>query len=1146
MPRRCRDETGGRTRWTRKDNLDVVRCFVRATRHHHRPRGYGKRMLEEWIQLRPDRVVSAVQLTGQLRFIRKGGKVSELEELELRRQIEAEDPLGDASDTVEAFGIGIETDGNQGRDGSDDPGELIACSTEVLSMPAVASASAQSMPQASVNLSRVGALAAASGSDGDEYTPLVLSGGCSGASGGACSLDLDRNVAPRSVLDGGVPVSSSDTGTQDSDGTMPSTSDHDDNADQQLTDEFLSLYADARHIPLESRKRIHPPYNIPNKRLHSVTAKVNKVIGAALPSLSTDLQEDPITTLNHVVFAGATLVLNRIASKPPTDRRHGAAQSGTPPWEKRLQGKVKSLRADISRLTSFIRSDNPRLYKTYQLTTLQDAQHLLEVRKMELLAISARLRRYREQDRRRRDNHLFSTNERDFYRRLEESETPRPCVTEHPSTEDTEDFWAGIFTCDGAFREPEWLEQLRVVNNHIEPQENAAVSIELLRSAIAGMANWKAPGRDGIHLLWWKKFTSTHPLLVTAFQSVLDGGLELPCWFSYGITTLLYKKGSQQDPANYRPITCLPTIAKVLSAIITRIMRDHISANDILSDAQTGCTPNRGGCCDQLLLDGMILQEVREKHRNLAVGWLDFRKAFDSVAHGWLVEVLRLYKFSPVIISYFQHVTSQWRTQLKLMAPDGASSLSRPIRIAKGIFQGDSASPLLFCLAINPISQELQRSGLGYKCGSGLNRLVVSHLLYMDDMKVFAPSSSTLASLINRVEIMAEDIGLKLNPAKCAVLELQRGRASDGMSVDTLRGSIIDDLGDREYKYLGIPEGAVLASSATKSAVRDEFRRRVVLLLGTSLNAINLVKGINTYAIPVVLYSLVVLGWTAAEIAALDRMVRVLLTRHKMHHPKSSTIRLYLPRDMGGRGLLSVEQMLRRSLVRIGQYLISRPDVPLLAMLRQYHDDRPPSKSITKRATAILAELGLSLESASRDAVAQAMHRMAAQELSARPLQGRYWQRLEESGADVPLSLAWLKSSTLQPGMEGFIIAVQEQMVATRNFAANVASSGATLSPMCRMCESAVETVDHILSSCPVLATTQYIARHNRVVRLVHWALCRRYDMPNTSISPRHHAIGAARTSEKVTILWETPIPTDRSVKSNRPDLVVRCKTGEV
>ena len=67
---------------------------------------------------------------------------------------------------------------------------------------------------------------------------------------------------------------------------------------------------------------------------------------------------------------------------------------------------------------------------------------------------------------------------------------------------------------------------------------------------------------------------------------------------------------------------------------------------------------------------------------------------------------------------------------------------SQPIQIRRGIFQGDSLSPLLFCIALIPLTNELNRADCGYQV-HGTERKI-SHLLYMDDLKLLARNENEL------------------------------------------------------------------------------------------------------------------------------------------------------------------------------------------------------------------------------------------------------------------------------------------------------------------------------------------------------------------------------------------------------------------
>ena len=66
----------------------------------------------------------------------------------------------------------------------------------------------------------------------------------------------------------------------------------------------------------------------------------------------------------------------------------------------------------------------------------------------------------------------------------------------------------------------------------------------------------------------------------------------------------------------------------------------------------------------------------------------------------------------------------------------------QPIQIRRGIFQGDSLSPLLFCIALIPLKNELNRADCGYQV-HGTERKI-SHLLCMDDLKLLGRNQNDL------------------------------------------------------------------------------------------------------------------------------------------------------------------------------------------------------------------------------------------------------------------------------------------------------------------------------------------------------------------------------------------------------------------
>jgi hypothetical protein len=106
---------------------------------------------------------------------------------------------------------------------------------------------------------------------------------------------------------------------------------------------------------------------------------------------------------------------------------------------------------------------------------------------------------------------------------------------------------------------------------------------------------------------------------------------------------------------------------------------------------------------------------------------------------------------------------------------------SRLIKINRGIFQGDSLSPHLFCIALIPLTHELNRSKCGYQV-YGTERKI-NHLLCMDDLKLIGRSEEELRNEIKTVQTFSNDIKMKFGSEKCAKISLKSGtvyRKHDG------------------------------------------------------------------------------------------------------------------------------------------------------------------------------------------------------------------------------------------------------------------------------------------------------------------------------------------------------------------------------
>ena len=278
-----------------------------------------------------------------------------------------------------------------------------------------------------------------------------------------------------------------------------------------------------------------------------------------------------------------------------------------------------------------------------------------------------------------------------------------------------------------------------------------------------------------------------------------------------------------------------------------------------------------------------------------------------------------MYRFNEKVIRFIETSMNNWNTTKKLYYNDGCI-ITDPIKIKRGIFQGDSFSPLLFCLALVPLTSELAATGYGYKITNVSDP--ISNLFFMDDLNLYSKNDQQQVGQLKIVKQFSDDIGMTFVLEKCTKASFKRGKLVSTGNIEISDDTAIQELNQEEvYKYLCVDESDGIQHSKMKEKIRKEYYRRIRLILRTELNRRNKMEAINSLAVPVVQYSFGVIDWKISEIKKIDTKTRKLLNMHKMLHPKVDVERLYIPRKDGGRGLIELETAFKAATIGLDHYL---------------------------------------------------------------------------------------------------------------------------------------------------------------------------------------------------------------------------------
>ena len=921
--------------------------------------------------------------------------------------------------------------------------------------------------------------------------------------------------------------------------------------EEEFYHELINAIEEDRQTQIKDRNHLR------KIKTNENTKKAIQTANEVLTKLLTN--ETSLTTINRTIYCSAKIITQK---EYPNlgEVREAKNKNKTPKWQCRLENKQATLRKEISLLQEHHKGNLGckklakirTIVKKEKLHNATKIEEALGRRKMALQATSKKLRRYKQTAEEKKQNREFEENPTKFFRRLKDGEIT---VTNPPTETAIDEFWRNQFETETSHNQnARWLNDIKTDN--ITEMAFIPLSTAEVLNTIRKTDNWKSPGPDKTTNFWFKKLTNCHQSLTCALNRILEGTEEIPQWLTEGTTNLLPKSEETHLPNKYRPITCLPTIYKYLTGIISNRIEAHLNTNNIMTEEQKGCTNKTYGTKDQLLINKTILENAKNNQRNLAMAWIDYKKAYDSVPHSWIHDILKIYKINPTIRAFMQRVIPAWKIYLQHQHKSGTIKLP-PIQIKGGIFKGDALSPLLFVMALNPLSTMLKDQNLGYQMEArNKNSPKVSHLLYMDDLKLYAPDEIKLTKQLELVSEFTHDIRMDFGLDKCAKINLRKGKSvtTPGIQVDEYNIQNLEQEGT--YKYLGIEENSSIKQKEMKIKIKNEYFRRLKKIMKTELNNKNRMSAINALALPVITYSFGIIDWFQHEINEIDVKTRKKLHAYKCIHKNMCLPRLYLPRREAGLGLIEVDQAHRTTIVGLKTYLEENHN-EMLKITREHDNRKPPRTSIIKKAIDYKKAVKLPEHEIPPEGQADKPPTEKAKHAKIKYKKAREKDRIEKwedhnyskaykkdvlnrTYLDKESSTNWLKYGSLRKENESIIIAAQDKGLKTNWFMKWIAKKN--ISDQCRLCNDGIETPNHILSGCTVLLKNgTYTNRHDLICKYIHGKLCQHYSIV---LDNQEDSNGPPPIIDKdhVRITYDQEIITDVRLPHNRPDITITDK----
>ena len=246
------------------------------------------------------------------------------------------------------------------------------------------------------------------------------------------------------------------------------------------------------------------------------------------------------------------------------------------------------------------------------------------------------------------------------------------------------------------------------------------------------------------------------------------------------------------------------------------------------------------------------------------MAWIDYTKAYDLVSHRWINQCMEIFGIAENLRTLWQKSMQQWRLSLTTNGEDLGE-----VNVKKEYFQGDGLSPLLFVLSMMPLPLILKKVNACYKCGKKEYKL--NHLLFMDDLKLYAKSEDKTNTLVRTVYLFSTNIGMESGIKKCGILTMKRGKIVKSEGIKLPDGEVMKQVGQEGYTYLDTIELDKIRETEMKEKITKEYKQRQRLILKSKLNGRTKVTAINSWAAAIFRYEVGLIQWKASELKDLDR-----------------------------------------------------------------------------------------------------------------------------------------------------------------------------------------------------------------------------------------------------------------------------------
>ena len=464
----------------------------------------------------------------------------------------------------------------------------------------------------------------------------------------------------------------------------------------------------------------------------------------------------------------------------------------------------------------------------------------------------------------------------------------------------------------GHSRDPEYWRNLELGQSHPTLHDlNKEFDYYEVQNALCEIKRHKAPGPDGVPADFLK--LGRGGLMgdkIEKFLNLVWRTGTIPDSWSDSVLVPIFKKGDPTDPQNYRGISLMNTLLKLIMIIISKRINKIFEEKELFSPFQSGFR-RLEECMTQFaaVYETVLRRKIAKKSTYLL--FVDFKKAYDMVPHECLFAKLEHYGVRGRTLRFIKELYRKSTVSVRCGSGHEAS-LSEPMLLGRGLRQGCPLSPVLFNIFINDIFDGAESYGVRVPAGLASKKMVIEDKapgsLFADDVLGICPSRTQLHNLCRHITVWSRLNEMEVGISKCGVMVVNGSMARLREHTFHLMGQPVPVV--EEYTYLGM----VITPTLDKGILlgrRFAQARSTVNSLGAFLRCPVVpmyarLRVLQTVVLPRLLYGAEIYGMNRQLTDKMQCFLNQALRRLAGLSPKSTVSNVALWREFGVRPICAL------------------------------------------------------------------------------------------------------------------------------------------------------------------------------------------------------------------------------------------------